>query len=480
MAVDQKDLERLRSQLETERNELRRQRSEADASVKKMQQEMQQVRQSLITSTKNMQGEMTRKFQNMEESVRKSYAQEISQMKQSYEQICQHVQQLEEEYRSKLAQLAREEQEVLDKLREKERHLHGLMKKNEEKMREAVSHAYQYPIEVFYPHRLQHYIEAGEEAARLAEHGLFSEAASLYDTAAMRVTDLTEDTQIKVHELDMMFEIYRTVLANAESLCQSPWELKNDAGEVTLSLTEDVDRDYWSDMLYDTLMQELEKHRRIAEAGSEEWVKMQGNSGISPALLLDKQIRQLETIPRQLEICIRYALSACDCYNYFFDLRDMIFPIMSDQNYIYDRILFGKRSPANADTHGYEHYRQWLAEEECLEAGAEPDYREERCMQFFNSEGNQCRIFMIPVRKDNGTVAFRLFLDSQAECQPLQVQQALQNVLQNGLPQIQVEIAQNPEQMHTQQNRPMTKEIADVLAGNPDQNHLEARYCMGI
>lgn len=481
MAVNQRDLERLRSQLEAERNELRKQRRNADDAVNKMQREMQQTRQNLINSTKNKQEKMTRDLQRMEESIRKAYAQEIAQMKQSYERVYQHVQQLEEEYRSKLNQLAQEEEEILNQLRKKERHQRELMKQNQEKMQKAVSQAYQYPVEVFYPHRLQHYLDAGEEARRLADMGLFSEAASLYDTAAMRVADLTEDTQVKVHELDMMFDIYRTVLTNAETLCQSPWELKDDSDETVLTLTQEADRDYWSDTLYYTLIQELEEHRCIVEAGPSEWVKNQGNTGISPALLLDKQIRQLETIPKQLQICIQYALSACDCYNYLFDLRDTIIQVMSEQNYTYDRILFGRRNASNTDTPGYEHYRQWLAEEECLEAGGEPDYREERCIQFFNPEGNQCRIFMIPVRNQH-TVGLnhRIFLNSQAEHQPLQVQQSLQDVLQNSLPQIRVEVAQTMEQLHTQQNRPMNKETAEALAGITAQNRLEAKYCMGI
>lgn len=358
-------------------------------------------------------------------------------------------------------------------------HRQALMRENAEKMQRAINYACQYPVEIFYPHRLQHYLDAGEEAHRLAKEGLFAESASLYDTVSMRIEDLVDDTKIKINELDMMFEIYKTVLARIENICTTDWELKDKNGDVILALTEETDMDYWSDMLYHVLSGEIAEHKRIIEGGSAEWVHQTHNNGYSPALMLDKQIRSLEVIPEQLEVCVQYALSACDSYNYIFTIRDTIVPVMAGQGYIYDGMKFGKRNSANKDTIGYQHYRQWLVSEECLYEGEEPDYREERCMQFINQEGNCCRIFIVPVRT-GGTVGYCLYLDSQAEFQPEKVRLSLQRELQNSLPQVKVEIPENQFQLHTEQTRLMTKEVAVALTATPDENKLAAKYCMGI
>lgn len=478
MAVSDRDVRSMYDQLQSVYKQQQQLLQQRKNQMDQMQREMEQLRRDLVESEKQMQTDMVERLKKSVDELCNNYVLEVREMRNTYEETYRHIQQLETEYHQALEALGEEQKRAIAELDRTKRRAWEHAEKQKEQLQQALNLAYQNPVEIFFPHRLQHYLDAGERARKLMEEGLYTLAANDYSNICMGVSGLTEDTQRKVQELDVMFEIYRTLIANIDVLQTSPWELKDDNGNLIFSLCEENDLDYWSDTLYHKISLEIEEHRRISEAGSLKWIHNNADSGISPALLLDRRMRSLETLPGQLKICISYALSACDSYNYLFHIRDLAIKAFDEQNYYYDRTLFGRCNSLNKNSPGYDFYWQWLDKEECIYHDGEPDYREERCMQFYNPEGDSCRLYMIPVRTDS-TVGYYLCLESQSEYYQQGVQNALQTALENWLQQA-VQISDGTVNVYASHNRLLTVEELKVLAAVPKEEKLSAKYCIGL
>ncbi len=477
MAVDERDIATLQRRLDDAYRSLREHDKAYSDAIQKCKRDFQTLREDLVKSTKTLQKDLIGKFRTAEEDLRKNYALQIAELQEGYNRKLQAVQELEAKFRCMIEELDAEQRKVIAEMDRKKARAYEVAKEQEANFNSAVNAAALQPTEIFYPHRLHNYAMAGEKARALMEEGMYTLSANDYSNLTLAVNELTENTVQKLREVQAMFEIYRTLAARIDLQRTSPYVLYGDDGEAVLALDDDNDMDYWSDSLFYTLSQIIDTHKRNAGAGPDVWLASHRDAGISPVLLLDREIRSLENIPEQLKICITYALSACDSYNFLFDIRDIVSQALSEQNYVYEGTLFGRRNNTVPDSPGYQHYRRWLDGETCIAEGSEPDYREERCMCFRSPEGNICRVYMVPVRT-NGTVAFNLWLESLAEHNPEKVQYALQNILASRL-QMPVNISDNQASFHSSVSRVMTETELRQLAGVRDRDTLTAKYCIG-
>ena len=473
MAVSDREIHRMYLQLEEGYKRLSDRQQEYDRYFREKQQEFSHLRQKLLFSARMNQDGKIKHLERMEEELRTNYIQEVHEMKRAYQAELDRVKQLEFFYHQSLERLSREQRRLAAEIDRKDRRTKELADCQERALRDMIREAVHQPVEVFYPHRLQHYLEAGKRARALMEEGMYSLAANDYSNICMGIRGLMEDTNRKKDELNAMFEQYRFLVTKADLFMTSPWELKNSKGEVSLALEKEEDLDYWSDGLFYAISESLKNHRHIAYAGTEEWIREHSGSKISLSMQLEQQIRSLETLPKQMELCISYALSACDCYNYLIDIREKIISVLAGQNYQYDGTFFGERNIAMEKTPGYEAYRQWLAEEACVRAGGEPDYREERCLRFHNPEGNQCEISLVPIRTEY-TVACKIRLRSRAELHQEQVGAVLQSTLERTLGQT-VEMAEQEDGLRTSKERFLTAGELKRLAAVPQKERYSAQ-----
>ena len=483
MAVSEQEVNRLYEQLHEAYQEIADLQRRASESSSKMQNELRRVTIDMQRSTGQLQEELIQRWKTLENSMCEAYAQEVTEMRQSYKSLQDTVSDLENQYNEALTQLVQEQQNIIAEKEQRDSRIRDIAIDEESKFQQALNLAYQQPVEAFHPHSIEDYRKAGERARKLLQSGLYSLAATDFSNCRMGIMSITEDTQKKVKDIEMMFELYKSLLAQIDILSTSPWELKDENGGTYLSLDKIEDIDYWSDMLYTQLSELIDEHKKIVSDGVLEWIHANANKGISPELMLDHKIRSLEYIPSQLQICISYALSACDCYNQLFDIRDIVNDVMLEQNYYYESTTFGACRPSNDNSKGFQYYLQWLKDEKCIDRGKAPDFREERCIQYKNTEGNICMIHIIPVRY-NAIVSFNLYLESISALLPSMVENSLRIALENALSFINCHVRiydkSNSELNRQNENRILTYEGLKVLSAMPDERKMKAKYCTGV
>lgn len=483
MAVSEQEVNRLYQQLHDAYQEIANLQRRASDSSAKMQEELRRITTDMQNSTGLLQDELIQRWKTLENGICEAYAHEVTEMRQSYKSLQDTVRTLETQYNEALMQLVQEQQNIIAEKEQRDSRIRDIAIDEEAQFQQALNLAYQQPVEAFHPHSIEDYRKAGERARKLLQSGLYSLAANDFSNCRMGIMSITEDTQKKVKDIEMMFELYKSLLAQIDILSTSPWELKDENGDTYLSLDKIEDIDYWSDMLYTHLSELIDEHKQIVSNGVLEWIHANSNKSVSPELALDYRIRSLEYIPSQLQICISYALSACDCYNQLFDIRDIVNDILLEQNYYYDSTTFGACRPSNDDSKGFQYYLQWLKDERCIDIGKTPDYREERCIQYKNSEGNICRIHIVPVR-NNAILSFNLYLESISMMLPSMVETSLRVSLQNALSFINCHVRiydKTDNELNRQnENRILTYEGLKVLSAMPDERKMKAKYCTGI
>lgn len=478
MAVDDRDLERLRQQLQDAYRKMNAMNREMEERSSRMRRQMKQMQKDMLASTQELQKDIVDRWSRLESEMCQTYAEELRSVQDAYEEQVKQVRAREAEYDHALKELQAEQKAVMAEKDRQDRKAMENAQEQAEKLEEALRKAGEYPVEAFFPHRLQHYREAGERAAQLMREGLYTLAANDYSNSVMGVEGVVEDSKKRLSDIDMMFGLYGSMLERIDFINSGEKELRDKDDQVVLSLDSEEDLDYWSDALYGALLSDVREHKQVMEDGPEKWIERNAGKGTPPELLLDNRIRSLEYIPAQFEKCVSYALSACDSYNKIFSIRDEAIQILAEQNYFYDCTRFGPCAAAGMDTLGYQHYRQWLVEEECIDASKEPDYREERCMQFLNEEGNLCWLHMIPVRREC-VVGYQLWLESCAEHVPAKVGETLRHVLVDGLHE-NVGLVTDGNVPGTDSGRVLTMEELKVLSAVPAESQIRAKYCVGV
>jgi len=481
MAGNAVEIERLRRELaETNRRIRELEKSYGD----RLEQEIDVIRDEFAQSMAAQQEDVSCRFQELEQSMCDAYLREVEDMRTQYAELEAAARDQEEQLNRRLREMEQEQAEFFRQRTASERKLEGVARRNLEKLERSVESACRYPVDRFFPHALQRYIDAGEEAQRLMEQGLFSLAAAKTDVACMAVAKLESDTAAKIRELELMFRRYRENLSSIrrDLASDSYRRLLDDSGNVILQLSE-TDVDYWSDQLYDQLLQSLEQHQRNVDGGVAGWLERNAGEEVPPVLALDREMQRLDGIPQKLRICISYALSACDGYNYSAQVRDLAEELLRQQNYAFSEVSFGACKDGNDSSAGYRDYaREYLSKAVCFQPGGHADFREERRITFTKRYGSGsqdvCSIILVP-RRSYDVVSTDMFLKLESDYLPDIVQDRLIRMFQeHGLRQLQP--LERPAQAATAPDRPLSLGAVERFYGVPREKELTAKYSYSI
>lgn len=480
MAGNAVEIERLRREL-AETN--RRIRELEESYGVRLEQEIAVIRDEFAQSLAVQQEDVSGRFQELEQSMCDAYLREVEDMRARYEELEAAARDQEEQLNRQIHELEQEQAEFFRQRAASKRKLEDVACRNLERLRRFVESACSYPVDRFFPHTLQRYIDAGQEAQQLMERGLFSLAAAKADVARMAVERLESDTAAKVLELELMFRRYQEKLLSIrrDLASDSYRRLLDDSGNVILQLSE-TDVDYWSDQLYDQLLQSLERHQRNVDGGVDGWLEQNAGEEIPVVLALDREMQRLDSIPQKLRICVSYALSACDCYNYSAQVRDLAEELLREQNYTFSEVSFGACKDGNNSSAGYRDYaRSYLCKAVCFQPGGNADFREERRITFTKRYGSGgwdvCSIILVP-RRSYDAVSMDMFLKLESDYLPDIVQDRLIWMFQeHGL---RLRPLEQPAQAATDPDRPLNLGAVEQFYGVPRERELTAKYSYSV
>ena len=421
MADQRQEIKALRQKIERANREISDIRRATDA---KLQQEVAHMRREMSSTSARMQNDFADKLQLLQNSFSEAYLAETERMRARYSSLMNQVKEYEEKLNSSIQELEEQQRALIQENDRKNRQYQRLALEAVTRLQENIEEACTLPVEVFYPHSIQKYLDAGREAKHLLEINLYSLALAKADCASMAVCRVKEETQSQLDKLEALFEIYKMEYdAIKGSLSKEYRRCLFDGNEVILELSE-IDMDYWSDQLYSELLAQLNEHKKTIDMGIHGWIQRCDGQALEPIFLLDKEVQKLELIPQKLSICTSYALSACDCFNYTQTiLSEKLEQILSEQNYELSDYLYGACKDGNANTEGFKwYYENFLQKEKCVCTGHIPDYREERIMVFkkrhlYGTDSDSCTLYIVPFRKNN-TVAYRIFIKLTSEYIP--------------------------------------------------------------
>ena len=478
MADNKTEIERLKREIQRVNGEIGQLERSYEAKLK---QEITRIKSDFAQSAAAQQQDFTERFKKLEKSVSDAYLAQVKEMQARYQRLTDEVAAYEAQLDAQIQELVREKEKFLREKAEKEAKTTALAEQALQKLQQSIQDACQYPVDLFYPRALQRYMDAGKEAESLLQNQLASLALAKADCACMSVDRLADDTAAKVRELDAMFDIYRAKLEAIQTSLTAEPQRMTDNGEVVLELSE-IDLDYWSDLLYSDLQALLSKHQEIIDAGVDGWLAACQQTELSPSLQLDKKMQELDLIPRKLNICVSYALSACDCYNFFSRIQSMADDILGNQNYSFCAAVYGRAKEENSTTNGYQHYYDaGLAEEQCVEPGEKPDYREERILRYqkhyANEKIEQCSLIVVPLRTKE-TVSFQTYLRLESEYLPMVVAEQLRTLFQQaGLP---VQLLARTACVPVQSDRLFSLETLNQMIPEDKKSTLAAKYSLNI
>lgn len=479
MADNSIEIERLRKEIQRVNTEISQLESEYE---RRLNQELTRMKNEFAQSTAVQQQDFTERFKKLEKSLCDAYLFETEKIKERYESLVDQVNLYETQLEEEIQKIIQEQEKLLrekNRMNEKER---ISAQQSIEVLNQRIQNACRFPVDLFYPHALQRYIDAGKEAERLLKMKLYSFAFAKADCACMAVKRLTDDTATKVHELESMFGIYSIRLkAIMDYLKTSESRMRIEDNEIVLELSE-IDLNYWSDLLYSDIQVVLLKHQDIINGGVDGWLSSCQASGISPSLQLDKEMQKLDSIPQKLRTCVSYALSACDCYNYLSHIKSVADEVLSGQNYSFVSIKYGKVRNKNELTNGYKfYYDNWLVREQCIYESLKPDYREERLLiyqkEYADGKVDQCRIFVVPVRTNN-TVSFEVYLQFDTDYLPTIISEKIRRLfIASG---INVNILVKTDMIPTQTDRPLSLETLNRLIPEQSESTLVSKYSLNL
>lgn len=456
MADNRQEIEKLRKKIEQANREIRDIKRTANI---RLEQEIDRMQKEMQHSSSRMQSDFASRLQKIQDTFSEAYLAETERMKTRYKELMDQVRSYETELDSVIHKLEQEQDAFIQSHLKKNQQLRQLAIEAIEKLQKDVEEACALPVEVFYPHSMQKYIDAGQEAKRLLELEMYSLAINKSDCASMSVNRVKEETKNKLDELDALFRVYKLKLDSIEDfLAQVDNRRLSHNGEVVLELSE-CDIDYWSDFLFSEIQLQLDEHRSTIDLGTQGWIHRCAGQVLEPSYLLDKEIQKLELIPEKIGMCISYALSACDCFNYTQEIADKVEQLLDGQNYEFLGITYGECKYGNNSTPGFQYYYEnYLKNEQCVNLGKTPDYREERVLTFKKRHLNGsatdcCKIYIVPFRKEK-TVAFKAFITLDSVYFPQMMCESLIRLFsKNGL---EIQIADNDCSLGTAEQRPLS------------------------
>lgn len=476
MADNRQEIERLRKRIEQANRDIKDIKLQSDI---KLQQEIDRMQKEMHYSSSKMQSDFAEKLQSIQDTFSEAYLAETERMRIRYTELMEQVKAYEAELDSVIQNLENQQDELIRANEKKNQQYRQLAIDAITKLQKDIEEACALPVEVFYPHSMQKYLDAGQEAKRLLELDLYSLAIAKSDCAAMSVNRVKEETKTKIDELDAMFRLYKTKMDSIEEfLLQTDNRCLFEDGEVILELSE-CDMDYWSDFLFSELQLQLDQHRDTIALGTEGWIRRCDGLALEPSYLLDKEIQKLDLIPEKLGICISYALSACDCFNYTHEIASKAEDILDGQNYEFVGIAYGECKYGNDNTAGFKHYYEnYLNNEQCVCSGKTPDYREERVLTFkkrhlSGPDSDYCKIYIVPFRREK-TVAYKVYLQLESIYIPKMMCDSLIQLFEkSGLI---IQIAENSCSLGTTEQRPLSLQRITVEGLVNEESRLDNKY----
>lgn len=480
MAGNQEEINRLTAELNQMTQEMRKLEQNYEEETRR---EIERIRNEFSLSMAAQQTDLKERYIKLEASVSQAYLSEVEAMRSQYQQKQAEFEMQKEAVLRQLHELETAQSSFLQQQATSDQKMEKIARERIERLTHSVSDGEMKscPVEHFYPHALEMYLEAGDEAKRLLDEGLYSLAASKADVVYMAVEKLKLDTQAKLVDMERMFAIYREKLNIIWSSFHddNTWTLRDKGGEVLLRLTNE-DADYWSDLLYNQIQETLEYHQKNVDEGVDGWLRKNHDREVSLDLALDREIQKLDAIPQRLRTCVSYALSACDCFNHSQEVLEAVQQLMEGQNFICVECAYGACKAGNDQTAGYRHYAEvFLDHEACLQPGCRADYREERCFRFRKSSGDECCITIVP-RRNRDAVSLEIYMSLRSEYLPDILQERLRQILcrEECLHGIPLQIVREP--VATADDRPMSLEAMNQIFDEARERELTAKYSIGV
>ena len=479
MADNNVEIERLQREIQRANSEISQLEREYES---RLSHELERIKSEFAQSTAMQQQDFSMRFKKLEKSLCDAYLYETEKMRKQYEALVEQLNSYELELETQIQQIVHDHTSFLKQKEAEDTKARLSAQKSIQELNQCIQAACQVPVDLFYPRALQRYIDAGAEAEKLLQSELYSLAFAKADCACMSVSRLTAETASKVRELESMFQLYRAKIdAIDEFISSSSSRQLIDNNEVVLELSE-IDLDYWSDLLYTDLQALLHKHKTIVNNGVNGWLAQCQGSEISPSLLLDKEMQKLDLIPKKLNICMSYALSSCDCYNYLTHIKSIADQVLLSQNYSFNSIQFGAVKSENSSTNGYSYYYDnYLANELCVDSLSKPDYREERVLIYEKSyavgKRDRCKLYVIPIRTRD-TVAVEIYIQFDTEYLPMSVSHNIRNLfLQAGL---KVKLLTYGDRIPLQSDRQLSLDVLNSLSPDEKEATLSSKYSVNI
>lgn len=344
MASPQQEIQQLRRQIADANRTIQENESRNQAALCRTITELQKQYEK---ARNDQQQDYAARLRRIEESFSNVYIREAERSRQQYQALREKAEAYEQQLSEQIRALQNEQDRLIAEADARNFALRQKAQKALTGLERQIADACALPVDVFFPHCIQHYIEAGEEAKALLQARLYTLALSKADCARLFVTRLTSETQARQNELEALFLLYRQSyevilqhLHSEETRC-----LSDPDGSVLLQLSEQ-DTSYWSDQLYTELSTTLDGHRAVLDAGINGWLKRCAGQPVSPTLLLDQEIQKLNALPDKLGLCISYALSACDSYNHTADLFESAVGLLKSQGFASETVTYVPAVPA--------------------------------------------------------------------------------------------------------------------------------------
>lgn len=477
MADNNVEIERLKREIQRANSEISQLEREYET---RLSNELKRIKSDFAQSTATQQKDFSSRFKKLEKSLCDAYLYETDIMKEKYAALINQVNSYERELESQIQQIIQDQEAYLNQKKSENAKVRSLAQQTIQKLNQNIQLACQVPVDLFYPHALQRYIDAGLEAENLLNDELYSLALAKADCACMFVKRLTDDTQAKVRELESMFVIYDAKIKAIDEIVSSHRQLLEN-GEVDLELSE-IDIDYWSDLLYSDLQSLLLNHRNNIQGGVDGWLSQCQGSSISPSLLLDKEIQKLDLIPKKLNTCISYALSACDCYNYLAQIKSVADQVMTSQNYSFRFVQFGKVNEENSKTNGYAYYYDnFLVNEQCTDSLSKPDYREERILiyekNYAGGKTDLCKLYILPIRTKD-TVSLQVYIQFDTDYLPETVSTKISKLFHDS--GLNIKLLPKGDSIPVQQDRQFSLNILNTISSDEKLATLTSKYSVNI
>lgn len=245
MASPQQEIQQLRRQIADANRTIQENESRNQAALCRTITELQKQYEK---ARNDQQQDYAARLRRIEESFSNVYIREAERSRQQYQALREKAEAYEQQLSEQIRALQNEQDRLIAEADARNFALRQKAQKALTGLERQIADACALPVDVFFPHCIQHYIEAGEEAKALLQARLYTLALSKADCARLFVTRLTSETQARQNELEALFLLYRQSyevilqhLHSEETRC-----LSDPDGSVLLQLSEQ-DTSYWSD-----------------------------------------------------------------------------------------------------------------------------------------------------------------------------------------------------------------------------------------